>query len=124
MRRTLTFLAAASGLIALLAQGDAAAQDYYGAIAYSTSTGAHGYSYDYGSQYDAEQRALNECYQYGGGCQVATWFRNACGALAVGPNGWGADWHTSRSGAESKAIARCSQYSYGCSIIRWVCTTR
>lgn len=124
MKKTLLALVAVAGLTAGLPQGVAMARDYYGAIAYSTSTGAHGYSYDYDSRYDAEQRALNECYQYGGGCQVAIWFRNACGALAVGPNGWGADWHANRSGAESKAIARCSQYSYGCSIVRWVCTTR
>ena len=112
-------LAVAATLFAALSLP--ARADYYGAIAYSTGNGAVGYSYDYGSRYAAEARALNEC---GGGCFIATWFRNACGALAVGQNGWGADWGNSRAEAESKALNACYRYTGGCYVKRWVCTTR
>ena len=112
-------LAVAATLFAALSLP--ARADYYGAIAYSTGSGAVGYSYDYGSRYAAEARALNEC---GGGCFIATWFRNACGALAVGPRGWGAAWANSRSGAERAALGYCAQNTAGCYVKRWVCTTR
>ena len=112
-------LAVAATLFAALSLP--ARADYYGAIAYSTGNGAVGYSYDYGSRYAAEARALNEC---GGGCFIATWFRNACGAVAYGPNGWGADWGNDRWQAERKATRRCSRHSHSCAPKRWVCTTR
>lgn len=102
----------------------AQAQDMYGAIAYSPSSGAHGYAYDYASQAGAEDRALDECRSYGEGCQNVMWFRNACGALAVGPDGWGSDWGEDRSRAENKAINACQQHSSNCQVIRWVCTSR
>ncbi len=123
MRKTLTLLVMA-GLAVTLAAGEAAAQNYFGAISYSQTTRSHGYSYDYGSRSAAEQRAYNECAQYGGGCKIAVWFRNACGALAVGQDGgWGAGWNANRPGAEAAAINSCNSVSYGCSVIRWVCTT-
>jgi hypothetical protein len=53
----------------------------YGAIAYSSATGAHGYSFDYANRESAQARALSEC---GADCKIAVWFNNACAALAVG----------------------------------------
>jgi hypothetical protein len=102
------------------------AQNRFGAIYFSQSTGAHGYSYDYNSQYQAEQGALNECLSAGGtDCQRATWFRNACGALAVGDgNGWGARWGNNRNGAEQNALQSCNRNAGNCRILRWVCTSR
>lgn len=47
--------------ILLVAFGAAQAQDNYGAIAYSDSTGNWGYSYDYGSRSEAENSALSRC---------------------------------------------------------------
>jgi len=124
MLRTVLLLAVV-GQVAMLMPTAASARDYYGAIAYSQSSRAHGYSYDYGSRAAAEQRAYNECAQYGAGCKIAVWFRNACGALAVGQDGgWGSGWHRTRRGAESNAIDSCSGVSYGCKVVRWVCTTR
>jgi hypothetical protein len=43
-----------------------AAADNYGAIAYSPSTGAHGWSYDYGSRSAAENVALAGCRKHAG----------------------------------------------------------
>lgn len=97
-----------------------------GAIAYSPSSGAHGYASDYSSQADAEAHALAECKSKGDGCKSAIWFRNACGALAVGPDGsWGSDWGPDQQTAEQNALGQCKKYSRGgCSVIRWACTTR
>ena len=65
-----------------------AAQNNYGAIAYSPSTHAIGWSYDYGSRAAAEDAALVNCRKQANDC-VTHWFYNACAALAVGSAGYG-----------------------------------
>ena len=99
------------------------AQDYYGAIAYSPERGAWGWAKDYQSQDDAEDRAMDECEQRSEGteCRVATWFRNGCGSLASGPNGWGADWGNSDWEAATKAMERCSEHSKDCKVKEKIC---
>ncbi|MBV8838723.1 MAG: DUF4189 domain-containing protein [Alphaproteobacteria bacterium] len=118
-------LLALAGLfcIALAAQGaPAAAQDNYGAIAFSTGSGAHGWANDYGSRGGAENAALEQC---GGGCRVVLWFKNACGALATASdNSYGTGWSGSRRAAETIAMRNCYARGSGCGILRWVCTTR
>jgi Domain of unknown function (DUF4189) len=100
----------------------AAAADHYGAIAFSEDSGADGYSTDYSTQGGAEERALQEC---GGGCKVVLWFKNACGALAVGrDNGYGTGYAPSSGEAQTIAMTECSKNSTNCSIKRWECTTR
>ena len=106
------------------ASGPAMAENY-GAIAYSPSTGAHGWSYDYPSRGAAENVALQGCRQHAGDCLVPIWFRDACGALAVGSNnGYGTGWGTSRGLAESYALQSCRKHTSNCAIRRWACTTR
>jgi Domain of unknown function (DUF4189) len=119
-------LSAAAVLVALLASAGAAeARDYYGAIAYSPSTGAYGYSYDHVSRANAETAALAACSEHAGDCQVPVWFRNACAALAVGNGGsWGTGWGSSRRLAERFARRTCGEHASNCAVIRWVCTTR
>ena len=126
MQRSFVKLGALLGAILISSVVAAPAQAAnYGAIAFSPATGAHGYSYDYRSQRQAQHRALGECARRGGGCKIATWFRNACGALAVGAgNGWGAEWGNTRAEAERLALQRCSTHTSGCYILRWVCTSR
>ncbi len=112
---------AATASIAVPAQ----AANNHGAIAFSQRTGAHGYSFDFPTKRAAQNRALQECAKYGGGCKIATWFMNNCGALAVGNgNGWGADWAPTRRQAENLALQRCNSVAGNCWIRRWVCTTR
>jgi hypothetical protein len=97
--------------------------DRFGAIAYSESSGSWGTSYDYGSRADAEQSALSRCAR--GDCQVRIWFRNACGALAVGKGncmGWA--WASDKAEAQRKALKNCRQYGTGCSVKCWACTRR
>jgi Domain of unknown function (DUF4189) len=107
-----------------LGAANASADDHYGAIAYSPSTGAQGWSYDYDVRVAAESAAMTICRQGAIDCIVPVWFRNACGALAVGTRGYGSGWGTSRDGAENEALGSCRKHSEVCAIRRWACTTR
>lgn len=117
-------LKAASAAIVLLAGAGSSLADNYGAIAFSPSSGAHGYSYDFSSRRQAETRAMNECRSRGRGCQIAVWYVNACGAVATGSNGWGSAWAGSRQAAERRAVQECSGYTRNCQVLVWSCTTR
>jgi serine/threonine-protein kinase len=129
-RRSLAIgcLAAVLGLAATSAtSGQEAANEaesYFGAIAYSPSTRAHGWAYDYASRAAAERRALAKCGRHARDCFVPVWFRNACGALAIGFEGYGSGWGASRKLAESYALQSCRRYSGGCRVVRWVCTSK
>jgi hypothetical protein len=99
----------------------AVAQDRHGAIAFSKSSGAHGWSYDYPTRSSSERAALDKCGS--DDCKVVTWFRNACGALAVGEgNAYGATWGNSRQAALTRAMRACNSVAEGCKSVRWVCT--
>jgi serine/threonine-protein kinase len=111
------------GFGAVLAPAGAVAQNY-GAIAYSPSTGADGWAFDYPSRAVAERNALQDCRKYADDCAIQLWFRDACGALAVGDNGYGTGWGTDRRIAESYAIQTCRKYTSKCAVRRWVCTSR
>jgi serine/threonine-protein kinase len=105
------------------AMASSGAQAAWGAIAYSQSTGAAGWSYDAVNEVDAEIRALNNCGKYASDCETAVTFRNGCGALAVGSNGgWGADWGADRYAAQSDALDRCEDHDSGCRVTRWQCS--
>lgn len=114
---------AAAGFTALSLPLSATAADLYGAIAYSPTSKAYGWAKDYGSQIEAENAAMNECYKRAGDCRVAVWFVNACGAVSAGPEGWGADWGESFREAERKSTRLCSDYSYNCQIVVSQCVT-
>lgn len=116
-----TGLALGAMLAALVALPGAALADF-GAIAYSPTSGAYGYSYAFGSRGEAERAAVRKCRTNGSGCQTAIWFQNACGAVAKGPGGWGSGWATSRQGAYAKALASCQQYSQQCKVLVWSCS--
>jgi serine/threonine-protein kinase len=120
MRRS--FLKTATLCAALFCAGSALA-DSFGAIAYSPSTGATGWSYDHGSRRDAERTARNNCDQSANDCRTAIWFKNGCGALAVGQGGgWGADWGADIDPAKYLAVEACRQNASGCKVIRWQCS--
>ena len=130
MRTTVRFtMFAVASIVAIgqiavwLLPAEAQAWDNYGAIAYSSSTGRYGYSHDFGSRAEAENYAVSQCGM--SDCAVKVWFRNACGALAVGQRGgmgWG--WSGSRGGAENIALNECQARTSGCSVRAWSCTTR
>jgi len=123
MARRLSMVAMLAPLLAVTLGSTAALADYFGAIAFSQDSGSVGYSYDYGSQYGAQQRALAECGNQS--CTVVVTFWNACGALAIGNgNGYGVGWAGSRQDAEQIALTNCFQYTDNCANNTWACTTR
>ena len=113
--------AAVAAAVALTCGAASAAE--WGAIAYSPSNGATGFSYNWPNEVDAELTALGNCDAHASDCTTAVTFHDACGALAVGDRGgWGADWGVDREAAEWGALARCEQYDYGCQVRRWQCS--
>jgi len=101
----------------------AVADDFYAAIAFSHSSGAHGWANDYNSRRGAEREALSGCGH--SDCTVVQWIRNACAALAVGEgNGYGTGWAGGRGRAEGIAMSNCNGNTRNCGVVRWVCTTR
>lgn len=103
--------------------GAAAAQSF-GAIAYSPATGQWGWARNFTTRAGAQNRALAECRSAARGrsCQVAVWFRNACGSLAIGPNGWGSGWGNTRARAQAEARGACNRYSRNCAIRLTTCS--
>ncbi len=127
LNKTITHLLSSLTLVAALSfnAGIAQASNYHGAIAISPSSKALGWSYDYRSRRAAETAALAECYKHASDCRIATWFRNACGAVSIGENGgWGANWGRSIHQAKLKSKRLCHQNDSYCQVERWVCTTR
>ncbi len=111
--------------IALVADS-ASAQNRYGSIVFSQHSDggyAWGMAWSYDSRSSARNRAINECLGRGGrSCGEVAWFRNNCGALAIGTgrgyrNGFGSGWGDSVSLAENYAISGCrSRGNTNCSI--------
>ena len=81
----------------------------YGAIAYSVTSGAWGYSEEYSGRSAAQNRAIKECRT--SDCAIASWFYNSCGALAAsGTNGpWGGAQGADEPRAKQAALARCAK---------------
>jgi serine/threonine-protein kinase len=100
----------------------AAAQELFGAIAYSDKAYRYGWANNYPTRDDATKAALEFCAKNGPDCRVVLWFRNACGALVTGPNGHGAAWAESRKVAISRAAKLCAGRSEACKLTRSFCT--
>jgi Domain of unknown function (DUF4189) len=117
--------AAAAGLVvaAVLTAAPAAAQ-YYGAIGYSPSSGAMGWSFDYLTREEARQVALTRCAEHASDCEIAVQFADGCGVIVFGERAKSAAGSPSRSEATRVALRRCQMRSEGCTVRRWVCTTR
>jgi hypothetical protein len=96
---------------------------HFGAIAYSPSDGAMGWSYNNSTQLAADNAAMRSC--SGSDCRVVVRFNAACGAVAVGMNGgWGADTGADSASAEHNAAVACTSYGNpNCRAIRWVCSS-
>ncbi|MGE0722949.1 MAG: DUF4189 domain-containing protein [Alphaproteobacteria bacterium] len=97
----------------------------HGAVAYSRSTGAIGWSFDYGSEFGAHGRAFGECRRRAGDCEVVTTFYGGCAAAAAAPGGpvtWGRSGN--RWGAEAAALRHCQGQAQGCQVKVWACSWR
>jgi serine/threonine protein kinase, bacterial len=124
MRRVLLILFLLSWCISVaLASGTGAGnRDKWGALAYSESSGRYGFAYDYASQAEAINSAVERCKARD--CRGVVWFRNSCGAFAKGDGAYGWGVGDSRAVAESKALAECRKRGGGCRMIQWACTSR
>ena len=120
MRFFLAYLIPLLSLFATVPPAHAA--DSFGAIAYSPATQAVGWSYSYSTRSGAEQKALSGCTPHARDCRIAIWFKNACGAVAVGANGWGSGWAATSTGAKNKAVHVCSRHTRNCQVYRWQCS--
>lgn len=118
MTRFVILLLAAA---AVVGTPPASAQSRYGSIVFSQESGgsyAWGMAWSYDSHSSARHRAIQECRSRGGSaCGEIGWFRDACGALAIGDNnGHGSGWGGSTSVAERWAIQVCRQYNRNCRV--------
>jgi len=90
----------------------------WGAIAYSTRTGAYGYAVDRATKRDAETEAFRIC---GTNCDLMRTFRNGCGAVATRARRVVSDTGASREITEAKTLRKCGD---ACKIAVWACTSQ
>ena len=120
-RTAMTLLGAA--FLTLLSAPTASAEDTWGAIALSPSTGAIGYSYRHQTEDDAGYDAYNRCSGYADDCEVVVNFVNACGAVAYGRGGgYGVAWNADGNAAQRRALSECQARTTQCKILRWQCS--
>ncbi|MBI1329154.1 MAG: DUF4189 domain-containing protein [Alphaproteobacteria bacterium] len=95
-----------------------------GALAIDSNKGnAYGYSYNYSTQDDADDRALNEC---GDDCTIVMRFANQCAAYAADQAygstvyGWGKA--ATKQDAQSIAMNQCAAHGGSQCMVRvWGC---
>jgi len=98
-------------------------RDRFAAVAISASDMRWwGAGYNYGTQQDAEQRALQECAKNANDCKVVQWVRNACLSLATGTNAYGHSWNEQIKAAEKDSVNWCRKYGKNCKVTYSVCS--
>ena len=81
----------------------------YGSIAVFGYGSGHGISWNYSTEQEAIDKALEVCFERTRGkCKTAITFRNGCGALATSIGAWGAASHPDKLTAQKNALERCS----------------
>ena len=113
----LALAAAAQAASAATVSPKSQPRNAWGAIAYSSQTGAYGFAVDQPSKRSAESEAFRQC---GADCDVIKTFRNTCGAVAQSRERYVWDTGASREIAEMKAQKRCGGDS--CRTLVWACT--
>ncbi len=93
---------------------------YFGAIAYSPSTGAYGYAYNGVTRWQAESAAVSYCGVFD--CRSAVWVNNGCASLAVGFTGFGYQIGFNSGAVINGALLNCNALSAGCRAVAYVCT--
>ena len=93
--------------------------DLWGSIAFSQNPQrGHAWAlvWNTGGAPQAKQLGLDLCRREGGqNCREIGWFRNACGALAIGDgNGFGAGWGTTIAAAEHDSLSKCRSVNENC----------
>jgi hypothetical protein len=98
-------------------------QEYFGAIAYSPKSGAHGWAKDHRSRAAAEKAALKACREHAKDCRSAVWFKNGCGAIAVTAKRYYWGWGTTQALADRAAMKACSKQGKECKVTIQACTS-
>ena len=119
--KTLHSAIALAAMLATVAIPMHAAHAQHGSIAFSQEfdgSYAWGIAWDYVNAVNATERSINECRRNGGtNCMEAGWFKNACGALAIGDdNGYGAGWGDTSTEAKRDALRQCRASNDNCRI--------
>ncbi len=114
------------GLLLMLALVpiNAPAQELFGAFAYSVKEKKHGWAINFPTKEAAEHAALEHCHKNAETCQNILWFRNACGALVTGPEGFAAEWAEDQTNAVNKALKACATRSASCAVTATYCTAK
>ena len=102
----------------------AAAQELFGAFAYSVKEKKHGWAINFPTKEAAEKAALEHCQKNAETCQNILWFRNACAALVTGPEGFAAEWAEDQTNAVNKALKACATRSPSCAVTATYCTAK
>jgi len=95
----------------------------YGALATSPDAD-YGWSKNYDSADEAEERALRECRKYSRNCTVKKVFRNVCVSVASSTNGaMGWAWGYDRSEGNARAMSECrDNRGKACRVVERFCT--
>ena len=98
-----------------------AASGVHGSIAFSQEADggyAWGIAWSFDDAAGARNTALGQCRAHGGtGCTEVGWFREACGALAIGDNnGYGTGWGATTAEAERSALEQCRVVNADCRV--------
>ncbi len=110
-------LFAVLGVLPSVEKAQASPGDTYAAIAYSPSTGAWGYGYNYSTLSGAEARALVQCDEPD--AYIVTWVRNGYVALALGDDvgAAGFSYAADEATADLLALQECSTETTGSHIV-------
>ena len=116
-------LAAVLMMVAMGVPQGVTAPKTYGALAYSPSRGADGFSYNYRTPSAARSKALQQCAARARGCKIVANFSRGCAALAIGRNAaWGVATSRNRRTARANAVRACRKHGSGCRIQRSICS--
>jgi hypothetical protein len=98
--------------------------DPWGAIAYSKSDKAAGWSWEQVDKPSADNLAMQNCRKQGGmQCQVTTSFQRTCASVAASGNFVGAGTAGNRASAQKAALDQCAgSGGKNCEIEAWVCS--
>ena len=108
-------------VLGLFLLGSGVARADYGAIAYSSSTGRTGSSWNASCADEAQTLANNYCGT--GDCRAIVWVQNGCAAFAIGDGGrYGWAWGNDLATAIGSALTTCSSTTTNCSVSARVCS--
>lgn len=112
-----------AGAVILLLSAVPAAAGVWGALATSPDAD-YGWSKNYDTEEEAEERAMRECRKYSRQCAIKRTFRNVCVSVAAASNGaMGWTWGYGRSEGNRRAMNECrSNGGRNCRLVERFCT--